>query len=87
MIKLLKTPQYWEVAQFQIEPALQSRGLGAELLTQIVSDAKQTSLPVRLSVLKGNPALKLYERLGFKVVGEDASAFQMQTEVTTPGRT
>ena len=80
MMKLLKTAEYWELAQFQIEPALQSKGLGTKLLAQEIAAARQLQIPVRLSVLKENPAKDLYERLGFKVVGEDASAYQMQTE-------
>ncbi len=33
-------------------------------------DADLRRLPVRLQVIKGNPARNLYERLGFTVTGE-----------------
>ena len=32
---------------------------------------------IRLSVLKANPARRVYERLGFTVVAEKAHAFEM----------
>ncbi len=37
----------------------------------IIQDAQAAHADVALSVLKANPALRLYERLGFRVVGED----------------
>jgi ribosomal protein S18 acetylase RimI-like enzyme len=35
---------------------------------------------VRLSVAKINPALRLYERLGFRVTHEDARKFYMKRD-------
>jgi ribosomal protein S18 acetylase RimI-like enzyme len=81
MVKTLRTQAYWEIAQVQIEPDRQGNGMGTTLLTEIISDARRVPVPVRLSVLKGNRAKTLYERLGFKVIGEDASSYQMQVEV------
>ena len=34
--------------------------------------------PVRLSVLRANPARRLYERLGFRIVGENGHGYDMQ---------
>jgi ribosomal protein S18 acetylase RimI-like enzyme len=50
-----------------LPPAAQNRGLGTELVREVMGEAAALALPVRLSVLSNNPARRLYERLGFRV--------------------
>jgi ribosomal protein S18 acetylase RimI-like enzyme len=52
-------------------PEQQRRGLGSAVVLEIMRDATSRELPVRLNVLKVNPAKGLYERLGFRVSGDD----------------
>jgi len=59
-------------------PEYRNRGIGGQLLRQLIADAGQTGIPVRLQVLKSNPAHHLYERLGFVMTGEDGMYFQME---------
>lgn len=58
------------VADIEIRPDHHRRGLGTELLRRMLGDADTRCLPVRLQVLKGNPARRLYCRLGFVDVAE-----------------
>ena len=58
------------LANVEIVPAYQGRGLGTALLRHVIAEAGARGLPVRLQVLKFNPARRLYERLGFVVTGE-----------------
>jgi ribosomal protein S18 acetylase RimI-like enzyme len=44
----------------------------------VIGQADELGLPVRLGVVRFNPALGLYERLGFKTVGEDQYKFYME---------
>jgi ribosomal protein S18 acetylase RimI-like enzyme len=37
-----------------------------------------------LKVIKGNPAKRLYDRLGFEVVGEDDTQFYMRRAPRAP---
>jgi ribosomal protein S18 acetylase RimI-like enzyme len=54
-----------------ILPEYQSRGVGSAVIRQIIREAKETQLPLRLEVLKVNPRARvLYEKLGFVVTGE-----------------
>lgn len=48
-------------------PEWQGRGLGSSLIGMVMNDAARRGVPLRLSVLFNNPALGLYERLGFRV--------------------
>jgi ribosomal protein S18 acetylase RimI-like enzyme len=54
-----------------ILPQFQNNGIGTYLVRQVVAGSDARNIPVRLSVLKVNPALRLYERLGFRVTGDD----------------
>ena len=62
-----------------ILPDYQNRGLGTTLLRDLLAQAERSGLPVSLQVLKVNPARRLYERLGFTVVGETETHYQMRS--------
>ena len=56
-----------EVAELQIDPTHQARGIGTAVLLDVVSDARERGLPVHLSVgSKNQKAIQLYRRLGFR---------------------
>lgn len=59
-------------------PQAQKRGLGTRIIGEILKSACAHGLPVRLRVLKVNPARRLYERLGFAVTEETATHYFME---------
>ncbi len=59
-------------------PEFQRRGIGTHLVGQVVADADRAQLPVRLRVLRVNPARFLYERFGFALCGGDAQRHYME---------
>ncbi len=59
-------------------PERRNQGLGARLLEELIAESDQAGRPVNLQVLKTNPALHLYQRLGFVQTGEDQMYFQME---------
>lgn len=66
------------VALIELLPAYQGRGIGSNLLRSLIAEAHGRGLPVSLHVLKPNtPARRLYERLGFHVVGDEAHRWRM----------
>lgn len=75
LLKVTRTAVAWHVHQIQILPAHQGRGIGEAVLRALLTDAAREHVPVSLSVLHGNPARRLYERLGFRLASEtDTSA-------------
>jgi ribosomal protein S18 acetylase RimI-like enzyme len=59
-------------------PAHRGCGLGTALMQDILREAVATKKTVRLSVLKGQRAFRLYQRLGFEKTGEDGVRDQME---------
>ena len=80
LFKTFRDPAGWRVVQIQIDPAFQGQGLGRRLLAGLLRQADDEGAPVTLSVLKGNPARRLYESLGFTPVEETALEIEMRYE-------
>lgn len=77
-----RRPADWFLGSIEIAPEAQRRGLGAAIIRDILATAAREGLPVRLQVLKVNPARRLYERLGFAIIGETPTHYLMRA---TPG--
>lgn len=73
-------PDYIQLEQIYIEPNFQGKGVGSYLVSQLIGQAKEGSKPLRLRVLKSNPARKLYERLGFEVMDESDARYFMECQ-------
>jgi ribosomal protein S18 acetylase RimI-like enzyme len=70
LLKVVRAGSVWRIQQIQVLPAWQGRGIGAGVIRAVLAQAHQAGVAVTLSVLRGNPALRLYERLGFRVTTE-----------------
>lgn len=77
LLKLAKAPREWTLLQLQVAADARGKGLGQQLIEGVLAEAAEAGVRVRLSVLKANPARRLYERLGFTVTGEDDLEFHM----------
>jgi GNAT superfamily N-acetyltransferase len=56
---------------FYLDPALQGRGLGSAVLRSLLARTDADGALVRLNVLRGSAAQRLYERHGFSVENAD----------------
>ncbi|MDH6450971.1 MULTISPECIES: GNAT family N-acetyltransferase [unclassified Streptomyces] len=61
---------HW-LEHFFLDPDLQGRGLGSAVLRTLLARTDATGGTVRLNVLQGSAARRLYERHGFTVESED----------------
>ena len=65
-----------------IVPSRRGRGLGEELLTALLEQARSEGYgQISLSVEPDNPALHLYEQHGFAKVGERGGALVMKADI------
>jgi GNAT superfamily N-acetyltransferase len=55
-----------------------NRGIGGKLLCQLQQDCTTRGCALCLQVLQGNPAIRLYQRLGFERSGMDPMYVQME---------
>ncbi|MEM5315366.1 GNAT family N-acetyltransferase [Paraburkholderia sp. JHI869] len=78
LFKFARDAHEWTIVQIQISPAWQGRGIAAHLVGEFLREADGAGVPVKLSVLKGNRAINLYQRLGFQVVDTTDTSLQMQ---------
>jgi GNAT superfamily N-acetyltransferase len=76
--KLWRQPEVWWILQVQLMPEQQGRSIGGALVGQLIDEARAAGVVLKLKVLKANPARRLYERLGFVIVGEDDHGWEMQ---------
>jgi ribosomal protein S18 acetylase RimI-like enzyme len=66
-----------------VVPSRRGRGYGDELLEGLLERARQEGYPaLSLSVEKANPALRLYERFGFRPVGEVGNSVVMKADLS-----
>ncbi len=68
--------------QIYIEEEFRSRGIGGRLIQDLLTTAKTKKKPILLSLLRNNPALAFYQRLGFRIVGEDDPKLHMRWDST-----
>jgi len=59
-------------------PRFQRKGIGSKLLKEILEEANQAGKSVGIHVEQNNPALHLYNRLGFVKTGEQGLYFLME---------
>ncbi|MEU4220701.1 GNAT family N-acetyltransferase [Actinoplanes sp. NPDC026623] len=61
---------HW-LEHFYLAPHLQGSGIGTAVLRSLLERCDRDGIRVRLNVLRGSPARRLYERHGFTLVSED----------------
>jgi ribosomal protein S18 acetylase RimI-like enzyme len=64
---------------FAVKPDHRRHGIGAALLTQLVKAHPQHSA-ISIRAPANNPAVRLYERFGFKIVRQSAESVTMRRE-------
>lgn len=77
-----KSDHFW-LEMILIDPAYQNLGIGTKLINGILNNTCSSTKPLRFSVIKGNPAINLYKRLGFSIYGEDDNFYKMTSAYNT----
>ena len=58
---------HWYLDEISLVATARHRGIGSQLVRDVMAAARSAGAPLRLSVLDTNPAQRLYARLGFRV--------------------
>lgn len=70
-VALRPSPDAHWLEHFYLAPHLQGTGIGTAVLRELLSRCDRDGTVVRLNVLRGSPARRLYERHGFTLESED----------------
>jgi ribosomal protein S18 acetylase RimI-like enzyme len=73
-----RSPNEMHLHILYLFPIFQRLGIGSTLVSSLQREAVERYVPLRLKVLKVNPAKGFYERLGFSVEEETEHFFCMQ---------
>jgi len=77
LLKLGIMKERLHIRQFQLLPKYQGKGIGYQVLKSLITKARKRNLPITLNVLLANPAKALYQRVGFKIIGQNELEYQM----------
>lgn len=61
-------PQQIRLVEIALLPQFRGRGLGTDIIQGLQTEASRRDVPIDLTVRTDNPARRLYQRLGFRVV-------------------
>jgi ribosomal protein S18 acetylase RimI-like enzyme len=75
---LWETDKEIHIIDISLLPEFQGKGIGTQILTDIIQAAKEKNKIVALCVVPGNPAKKLYEKLGFKTIRSENTRDYME---------
>jgi ribosomal protein S18 acetylase RimI-like enzyme len=66
-------------------PEFRRRGIGSQIMQDLIAEADRKTVPLNLHVEIDNPALGMYEQLGFKKVREAYPYYFMERPPSLPG--
>jgi ribosomal protein S18 acetylase RimI-like enzyme len=79
-----RTPGEIRLMDIALIPNYRNRGLGAMLMRQLAAEAQVTASRITLHVEADNPALRLYERLGFRALKTNGPYLFMEWRPDSP---
>jgi ribosomal protein S18 acetylase RimI-like enzyme len=72
-IQVKNTDTDLNLAQIHLVESARNRGIGSKLIQALLTRARRERKTLSLSCPRNNPAIALYERLGFRIVKDNAS--------------
>jgi ribosomal protein S18 acetylase RimI-like enzyme len=75
-----RTAEETHILDIAIAPERQRQGVGSAVLREVIAESGRVGIPVRLNVNVANPAVRLYERLGFRRIGGSEVQHYMKCE-------
>ena len=67
--------------QLHLVEDMRGQGIGTALINKVIATATGQNKDVSLSLVKGNPAVRLYRRLGFRRSSEDKTKIHKRFEI------
>ncbi|HEY2577803.1 MAG TPA: GNAT family N-acetyltransferase [Streptosporangiaceae bacterium] len=77
---VLRDAPAWQVIDIALLPEHRGKGIGTQLLTGLLAEAGAAAKPVQIYVERFNPARHLYDRLGFRQIGDQGVYLLLEWE-------
>jgi ribosomal protein S18 acetylase RimI-like enzyme len=77
-VQVSETDSDVNLDQIHLMPAFQRHGIGSSIILDIMRATEAKRKPLLLSIVRGNKAIELYKRLGFKLDSSDATKIHMR---------
>ena len=77
-LQVSETKHAINLDQIYIAEGFRRQGIGSRLIGDLLATAETKKKPILLSLVCNNPALGLYQRLGFRTVGQDDNRLHMR---------
>ena len=74
---IARTPDGIHLVDIALLAAYRNRGIGVRLIGELLDECIRNEYALNLHVLRGNPAIGLYRRLGFQEIGADPMYIEM----------
>lgn len=71
------------LSQLFVDGAWRRQGIGTAVVEGLIDEAARAGHALALGVVKINPALRLYQRLGFRITHKDERKFYMRIDCGT----
>jgi ribosomal protein S18 acetylase RimI-like enzyme len=75
---LRKSEEEFHIVDIALLLLYREKGIGSALLESVLNEAAALRRPVRLHVVKTNPAISLYKRFGFYQTDDTGTHFKME---------
>ena len=85
-VYLARSEKEIRILDIALLPEFRNQGIGTRLIKGLVDEATRTQRPVRVYVEQYNPAMRLFERLGFARAEDIGSHFLFEWQVATVDR-
>ena len=76
-LSLLHMKDFLQLELLLIDAPWRNSGLGSTIMQPLMKQATAQSIPIRLRVLRCNPAYNFYQKLNFRTESQDSERYQM----------
>jgi ribosomal protein S18 acetylase RimI-like enzyme len=76
-------PDEFVLVDITLLPQHRNSGIGAVLIRDLIRDAQSACKPLRAHVLKQNPAWRLWQRLGFRLLRDDGAYLSIEVSASS----
>jgi ribosomal protein S18 acetylase RimI-like enzyme len=83
---LNRMPEQLRIVDIAILPEFRGRGVGGSIIEDVIARGEAEGVPVTIHVERFNPAMRLYERLGFRPVEDRGVYLLMERAVLVEDR-